>query len=81
MVCPQVESWRLAGQYCLPCPRTSLIFKDLSDMNTTYHPTNTPPVSQYTPGDTGKAPSEPRLFDQMRAQIRLCHYSLRTGAQ
>ncbi len=50
-------------------------------MNTPGHPTSTPPVPQYTPGDTGKDPSEPRLLDQVRAQIRLRHYSIRTEAQ
>ena len=47
-------------------------------MNTPVDPKNTPPV---LPSAPGKSPSEPRLLDQVRAQIRLRHYSIRTESQ
>ncbi len=50
-------------------------------MNTPVSPTTTPAAPQYTAGDTGKDSSEPRLLDQVRAQIRLRHYSISTEAQ
>ena len=40
--------------------------------------TNTPPA---LPSEPGKSPSEPRLLDLVRTQIRLRHYSIRTEAQ
>ena len=47
-------------------------------MNTPIDPTNAPPA---LPSAPGKSPPEPRLLDQVRAQIRLRHYSIRTESQ
>jgi len=47
-------------------------------MNTPIYPTNTPPA---LPSAPAKSPPEPRLLDQVRAQIRLRHYSIRTESQ
>lgn len=50
-------------------------------MNTPAPPPDTPPVPRYTPRATGNSTPEPRLLDQVRAQIRLRHYSIRTETQ
>jgi integron integrase len=50
-------------------------------MNTPPATPNTPPDPQYTPSGAGNSTPEPRLLDQVRAQIRLRHYSIRTETQ
>jgi len=49
--------------------------------NTPGPPVDTPSGSENTPAETGNSPSQPELLDQVRDQIRLRHYSIRTEAQ
>lgn len=49
--------------------------------NTPGPPRETPSGPENTPAETGNSPSEPKLLDQVRDQIRLRHYSIRTEAQ
>lgn len=58
--------------------RIVMIFKDSLIINTLVDSTNAPSAFSSSPG---KSPSEPRLLDQVRAQIRLRHYSIRTESQ
>ncbi len=44
-------------------------------------PVDTPSGSENTPAETGNSPSPPKLLDQVRDQLRLRHYSIRTEAQ
>lgn len=52
--------------------------KDFPEMNTPARPPNTAPLRRYPPSGTGDSTAEPRLLDQMRAQIRFRHASSRT---
>lgn len=50
-------------------------------MNAPIHSEKTPSSEEYTPGNPEFDTSPPRLLDQVRAQIRLRHYSIRTETQ
>ena len=50
-------------------------------MNTPIDPGKPPPASEHEPAQPGVDTAQPRLLDQVRAQIRLRHYSIRTEAQ
>jgi len=50
-------------------------------MNTPIDPGKPPPPAEYAPAHPEVDTAQPRLLDQVRAQIRLRHYSIRTETQ